>query len=132
MTDRDSQPKRRASKRHFLNSPYSFPAGGGTKQLRKQGNAIVKIDHRDKKVAGTFYTNTGAAEFFAPSEMAQLLAARAPEFRAYLGLGAFAGLRCVEIDRLKLNDIDLRSDHITVAVDKAKAASRQPLPSGRA
>lgn len=72
--------------------------------------------------------NSGAVEIFTPSEITKLLAASAPEFRACLALGAFAGLRSAEIERMEWTDIDLKSGHITVAADKAKTASRRLVP----
>ena len=65
---------------------------------------------------------------FTPPEISRLLAAASPDFVSCLALGAFAGLRSAEIERLEWSDIDLAGRHITVGADKAKTASRRVVP----
>lgn len=65
---------------------------------------------------------------FTPAQMAKLLAAAAPEFLPALALGAFAGLRSAEIERLEWSDLDLPARHLVVGADKAKTASRRVVP----
>jgi site-specific recombinase XerD len=73
----------------------------------------------------------GDAEIFKPTEIARLLeSARVnyPDFLPCLAIGAFAGLRSAEIERLSWSDIDLTSRHIVVSAGNAKTASRRIVP----
>lgn len=65
---------------------------------------------------------------FTPTEMARLLAAASPDFLPCLVLGAFAGLRSAEIERLEWSDIDLAGRHIVVGASRAKTAARRIVP----
>jgi integrase len=73
----------------------------------------------------------GDVQIFKPEELARLLeAARLnyPDFLPCIALGAFAGLRSAEVERLEWSDIDLTGRSITVAASKAKTASRRIVP----
>jgi integrase len=67
-------------------------------------------------------------EIFTSSEIARLLSAASPEFLPVLAIGAFAGLRTAEIERLEWADIDLVGRIIKVGASKAKTASRRIVP----
>ena len=74
---------------------------------------------------------TGDVEIFTPLEIARLLAAaqeKFPGFLPCLAVGAFAGLRSAELERLEWSDIDLTARHIVVAASKSKTASRRIVP----
>jgi integrase len=74
---------------------------------------------------------TGEVEIYKPGEIARLLeAARAnyPDFMPSLAIGAFAGLRSAEIERLEWKDIDFASRHIVVSAGNSKTASRRIVP----
>ena len=66
--------------------------------------------------------------FYANKEIARLLSVASPEFLPSLALGAFAGLRSAEIERLEWSDIDLPGRVIVVGASKAKTASRRVVP----
>jgi site-specific recombinase XerD len=73
----------------------------------------------------------GDVEIFTPVEIARLLeAARAnhPDYLPCLAIGAFAGLRSAEIERLEWSDIHLAERFIVVSADNAKTASRRIVP----
>jgi integrase len=70
----------------------------------------------------------GDVEIFTPVEMARLLAAASPDFLPSLAIGAFAGLRSAEIERLEWSDIDLVARHIVVGASRAKTACRRIVP----
>jgi integrase len=70
----------------------------------------------------------GAIEIYSPQEISALLEHAPREFVPFLVLGAFAGLRSAEIERLEWSDVDLGSGFITVAADKAKTRSRRLVP----
>ncbi len=70
----------------------------------------------------------GAIEIYSPEEISKLLAASTPEFLPCVALGAFAGLRSAEVERMQWSDIDLAGRHITVGADQAKTGSRRIVP----
>jgi integrase len=84
----------------------------------------------DNPVAGVEKVKSrgGDVAIFTPSEIAKLLAAASPEFLPSLAIGAFAGLRSAEIERLAWTDVDLVGRHITIGAKKAKTASRRVVP----
>lgn len=71
---------------------------------------------------------SGAIEIYTPTEMADLLKAAPPAFLPCLALGAFAGIRVTEIERLDWRDVDMASGFIHVGADKAKTRSRRLVP----
>ena len=60
-----------------------------------------------------------------PDEMARLLEACDAELLPFVALGAFAGLRRAEIERLDWSEIDFESGLIQVTATKAKSARRR-------
>lgn len=70
----------------------------------------------------------GDTEIYTPDEINKLLCAASPEYLPGLAIGAFAGLRSAEIERLEWSDVDLAAGFITVGADKAKTASRRIVP----
>lgn len=72
--------------------------------------------------------NGGSIAIFTPKEITLLLAAASTDFRPCLAIGAFAGLRSAEIERLEWRDVDLASRHIVVSAGNAKTASRRIVP----
>ena len=70
----------------------------------------------------------GEVEIYTPEEIRCLLAAAAPEFLPCLALGAFAGLRSAEIERLLWEDVHLAERHIIIGKAQAKTASRRIVP----
>jgi integrase len=70
----------------------------------------------------------GATQIFSPVEIARLLSAATPDFLPCLAIGAFAGLRSAEIERLTWADVDLTGRHIIVSAGNSKTASRRIVP----
>lgn len=70
----------------------------------------------------------GDIAIFTPSEITRLLEAATPDFLPCLALGAFAGLRSAEIERLEWSDIHLADRFIVVGASKAKTAGRRIVP----
>ena len=60
-----------------------------------------------------------------PGELARLLAYSPPSLIPYLSVGAFAGLRSAELDRLDWADIRLAIGSIEVTATKAKSGQRR-------
>jgi integrase len=65
---------------------------------------------------------------FTPENIASLLNKADATLRPYLALGAFAGLRTAELQRLDWSEIDLDRGFITVAASKAKTRQRRLVP----
>jgi len=72
--------------------------------------------------------NGGSIAIFSPDEIAKLIAAASPDFLPVIALGAFAGLRTAEIERLEWRDIDLAGGFIHISASNAKTASRRLVP----
>lgn len=71
---------------------------------------------------------TNAIGIYTPSEIEKLIKAAPLRFRAFVVLGAFAGLRTAEIRRLDWSDIKMTEGHISLARGKAKTAQRRLIP----
>jgi integrase len=65
---------------------------------------------------------------FTPENIASLLTKADATLRPFLALGAFAGLRTAELQRLDWSEIDLDRGFITVAASKAKTRQRRLVP----
>jgi integrase len=70
----------------------------------------------------------GSVEIYTPAEIARLLSAASPDFRPCIVLGAFAGLRSAEIERLEWSDIDFEQRHIVIGAHQSKTATRRIVP----
>jgi len=75
------------------------------------------------------YKETKAfVSIFTPENIASLLAKADNALRPFLALGAFAGLRTAELQRLDWKEIDLERGFITVDANKAKTRQRRLVP----
>lgn len=70
----------------------------------------------------------GAIGIITVDEMKRLLATAPAGLVPFLAIGAFAGLRVSEIERIEWKDIDLDGGWIVVAADRAKTAQRRLVP----
>jgi integrase len=92
--------------------------------------AVARGYAADNPVTGTekIKIRNGEIGIFRPDEIARLLDAADKDFRPCLALGAFAGLRTAEIERLAWEDIDLAGRMIKIGASKSKTASRRIVP----
>jgi integrase len=67
-------------------------------------------------------------EIYTPGELAKLLTCVAAGALPAMAIGAFAGLRTAEIQRLDWRDVDLSGGFVTVSADKAKTGARRIVP----
>jgi len=67
-------------------------------------------------------------EIYTPQEMALLLEHADARIIPYLTLGAFAGLRVSELERLQWQNIEFQTGHIRVGGDIAKTRSKRLIP----
>lgn len=70
----------------------------------------------------------GEIEIFRPDEMTNLLAAADDAVIPFLAIGAFAGLRHAELQRLDWSEVRLDDGFIEIKASKAKTASRRLVP----
>jgi len=71
---------------------------------------------------------TDRIEIFTPEEIGRLLNAASSAYLPALAIGAFAGLRTAEIERLDWSEIRLAEKLIEVTAGKAKTGSRRLVP----
>ncbi len=73
-------------------------------------------------VAGTesMKVKSGEIQIFSPVELTALLKSASSDFLPLLALGAFAGLRTAEVERIEWRDIDLAGGFITVPATEQK------------
>lgn len=70
----------------------------------------------------------GAIHIFSPEEVEALLKHADPDLIPFIAIGAFAGLRSMEIERLDWSEIDLAQGHIEIKAANAKTAARRLAP----
>jgi integrase len=85
------------------------------------GNPVDDVESKES-------SKSGKIEIFTPEEIAKLLAAASVDFRPVVAIGAFAGVRSAEIQRIEWRDIDLVGRMITIDNDAAKTSSRRLIP----
>ncbi len=71
---------------------------------------------------------SGNVDVFTPDEVRKLLGAALPDFLPALAIGAFAGLRTAEIERIDWREVHLAERFIEVTAGNAKTASRRIVP----
>jgi integrase len=85
-------------------------------------------DHDGVSLVPKFKEQPHDIEIFTPGEMAQFLRYARPEVVPFLAIGAFAGLRSAEVERLDWTEVRLAERFIEVKAAKAKTASRRLVP----
>ena len=85
-------------------------------------------DHDELKAVALAKERAGAIEIYSPAEMQEILAHAPKGLIPFLAIGAFAGIRHAEIQRLHWKDIQLDHDLIEIRADNAKTASRRTVP----
>jgi integrase len=104
--------------RTVLHTLFEFSETRG--YIFKGGNPVVGTE--------SVKVNGGDIQIFTPDEIAKLLNAAAPDFLPLVAIGAFAGLRTAETERIEWRDVDTAGGFITVASDKAKTKARRLVP----
>lgn len=89
--------------------------------------AVVRGYSPENAVAKTARAKVvrGAPAIFTPEQMRTVLEKAPRGFVPYLAIGAFAGLRSAEIERLDWSEIDLTGRLIKVTPEKSKTAQRR-------
>jgi integrase len=94
------------------------------------GFAVARGYTADNPVASveSIKVRGGDVGIFKPDEIQRILAAADTDFLPSLVLGAFAGLRSAEIERLDWRDIDFKGLVIVIGASNSKTASRRVVP----
>ncbi len=88
----------------------------------------LPADWNEMESVPLWKTKENEVEIFTPEEMATLLACAEDNLIPFLAIGAFAGLRSAEIERLDWNKVNLTTGYITVDASIAKTNSRRLVP----
>jgi integrase len=104
--------------RTVLNRLFSFAELRG--YVFKGGNPVEDTE--------SISANGGEIQIFTPDEITALLAAATPDFLPVIALGAFAGLRAAEAERIEFSNIDLAGGFIHISAANAKTRSRRLVP----
>jgi len=104
--------------RTVLHTLFEFAEARG--YIIKGSNPVA--DTESVKVKG------GAIQIFTTDEIAKLLKHASKDFLPMVAIGAFAGLRSAEVERIEWRDVDTKGGFITVASDKAKTKARRLVP----
>jgi site-specific recombinase XerD len=86
-------------------------------------NPVKEIEH--------VKVRCGETQVFTPVEIGRLLDAarnQLPDFLPCVAIGAFAGVRSAEIERMEWSDIHLAEKFIVVGASRAKTAGRRIVP----
>jgi integrase len=85
-------------------------------------------DHDEIDAIPLAKDSEGVIEIFRPEEMAELLGVASDAQIPFLTIGAFAGVRHAELQRLTWDDIRFDAGVIEIRAGKAKTASRRVIP----
>ena len=85
-------------------------------------------DHNELEAVSLVKEPPTEIEVFTPAELTEILCFTPARLIPFMVLGAFAGVRHVEIQRLDWRDIQLEEGHLVVRAAKAKTASRRIVP----
>ena len=85
-------------------------------------------DHDGIELVPKFKEKPTDITIYSPWEITQFLNHSQSEMRPFLAIGAFAGLRSAEIERLDWSEIHLADKFIEIKAAKAKTASRRIVP----
>ncbi len=85
-------------------------------------------DHAELDGVEKMVVPTKDVEIFTPAELRRLFAVASQEMKPYLAIGAFAGIRAAEVERLDWSDISLAERRITLKGSKTKTGSRRIVP----
>jgi integrase len=108
--------------KNFRGTLYTFFAFAEARAYILRGsNPVATVEQISTK-------GDGAIEIYSPAEIRALLAAAPREFLPVVAIGAFAGVRTAEIERLEWRDIDLAGGLIHISAAQAKTRSRRLVP----
>jgi integrase len=92
------------------------------------GRRYLPKDHDELDSVSVVSDRDGDIEVFTAAELTEMLGCASERMIPFLVLGAFAGIRHAEIQRLEWKDIRFDDGSIEVRASKAKTASRRLVP----
>jgi integrase len=92
----------------------------------KRGHLISSLNPFNGMVR--YKEDKSPVTIFTPEQMKSVLTAIPKSLIPFVALGAFAGLRAAELQRLDWSEIDLARGYVTVAASKAKTRKRRLVP----
>ena len=111
-------PRTRNNMRNSVQTLFSFA----------KARRYVPKDHDEISDVPLAKDRGGKIEIFTPSELEEILANAGKHLTSFIVLGAFAGIRHAEIQRLAWKDIHFDDGIIEIRAANAKTASRRTLP----
>ena len=93
-----------------------------------EGRRYLPKDHDELDSVSVVNDRDGDIEVFTPSELTEVLCCASERMIPFLVLGAFAGIRHAEIQRLEWKNVRFDDGFIEIGASKAKTASRRLVP----
>jgi integrase len=93
-----------------------------------EGRRYLPKDHDELDSVSVVNDREGDIEVFTSSELTEILCCASEAMMPFLTVGAFAGIRHAEIQRLEWKDIRFDDGSIEIRASKAKTASRRLVP----
>jgi integrase len=111
-------PRTRNNIRTSLHSLFAFA----------EAKRYVPKDHDELESVIRVKDREGEIEVFTPAELTEILSCASDRMIPFLTLGAFAGVRHAEIQRLEWENVRFDDATIEIGAKKAKTASRRLVP----
>jgi len=93
-----------------------------------EGRRYLPKDHDELDCVPVVNDRDGDIEVFTPEELTEVLCCAGERMIPFIAVGAFAGIRHAEIQRLEWKDIRFEEGTIEIRASKAKTASRRLVP----
>lgn len=93
-----------------------------------EGRRYLPKDHDELESVPVVNDRDGDIEIFTAAELTEVLCCASDRMVPFIVLGAFAGIRHAEIQRLEWKDVRFDEGHIEIRASKAKTASRRLVP----
>ncbi len=93
-----------------------------------EGKRYLPKHHDELDSVAVVNDRDGDIEVFTPADLVEVLSSASERMIPFLALGAFAGIRHAEIQRLEWGDIRFDDSMIEIGASKAKTASRRLVP----
>lgn len=116
--DMDASPRSKNNARATVGAFFTFCKERGWLPRDHEGISMVQ-KFKEKPTDITIYS---------PWEVSQFLTYSRTEVVPFVAIGAFAGLRTTEIERLDWSEVHLKERFIEIKASKAKTASRRLVP----
>jgi integrase len=111
-------PRTRNNFRNTLQTVFNFA----------KAKRYMPKDHDELAAVSVAKERDEEIEIYTPRELQELLTTAEARFVPFIALGAFAGIRHAEIQRLDWQDVRLANGVVEIHAGKAKTASRRTVP----